>query len=232
MGGSFDIASNQSINLGTTVNLSGGNDGGSLTAFFIAKTLSDARFINKSVDITNAGQTLQLGISNSSGGQIKGIIGQTSAIGDFALSTGVLHFAACTYDGANVKAYHGNPATGVLTEVASTAKTGNVAQDARNTRIGSSGHSTSVRPFDGRLMDIRIGDEGWTVNELTSIMNQHGHDTVKRGLRYRWRIAEERTGAIGGSKIINIGPIGIAKGSGTNDPIWVQHPLTWMPQPL
>ncbi len=228
MSGLFARASDESIDLGTGVNFSGGNDGASVVSFFNPISVDDARIIDKSVGAQDNEQTFMLGLTSTSGGSVRGNIDGVAVSGAASIVTDKWNFAAITYDGSNVRCYHGNPATGVLTEVDSAAKAGNVSTDARNCRIGGAGFDTTARPFNGKIADTRIYNEGLTVNELQCILAQFGHDTVFRSLRYRWPIDQRAPGVtIGASQVINVGPIALAAGSGTNTPLWDNHELSY-----
>lgn len=223
MGADFDGV-DQSIDLGTGVNWGSGLDAVSLTCCVNVDVVTDARFFNKSLNTSDAGQTMKLGYTGGGGGQTGHIIDGDAVAGAPDPDTAKWMFLAVTYDGTTVRGYIGDPTTGVLTEVDTAAKTGNVGTNARNTRIGSTGHDTGARNVNGKGADVRVWDEFLSVAALLTIMAAYGHDGMVP--RHRWILNEREPGAtIGAGVIINSGAVDLAAGGGTNDPTWFEDAL-------
>lgn len=218
MSGVFDGIS-QSVDLGTAVNFSGANDAGSVTAWFNAATIADSRVIDKSVGLNANDITLMLGITTVGGQSVRGNLDGIAVTSVETVNTGQWYFLAIVYNGATVKLY----LDGV--EVDSTAHTGNVASDARNTRIASAGHDTTAREFDGKIADVRVYDRALSVNELLTMFANRGHDMIPA--RYRWPLNDDAPGVvIGAGAVQNIGEIAGSDGGGTNTPDFDTHDLS------
>lgn len=216
---------NQSVNLGTGVNWEDGISAVALDCFCDIDVIGDDRFFNKSVSTTDSGQTMKLGYTPDAGGKTSHIIEGDNALGAPKPNIGVLTYLACTYDGTTVRSFLGEPGGGlVLTEVGTKGKTDSIQQDARNTRIGSSGHDTAIRNSDGKIESICVFDEFLPVNVLESRMLMEGHDGLTP--RHRWMCDEAADGVVVGASVVRdsgFAPVG--NGSGVNSPVYRESRL-------
>lgn len=212
---------NQSGNLGTGVNFNGSLDTGSAWSWFKVMTVTDARIFNKSVGLNNADQTIKIGISTAASGTVSAILGQTEVTaGSTTIALNIWHLMVATYDGANVRGYF----NGVLFDT--TAKTGNLTTNARNTRIGTSGHDTTARAFDGHVADVGISDETFSQDFITTMYHRRGALFIPN--RHRWPLNDDAPGVTVGASIIHdIGPQSLAPGSGTNSPTFEDQELVF-----
>lgn len=225
MSGRFDGV-DQSINLGTTVNFNGSLDTGSAWAWFRIASFTDGRIINKSDAFTNSSQTIQLAIVGSGGGTVKGILGGTAVTSTATIAFDIWHLLVITYDGSNVRLYF----NAVLVDTV--AKAGNLTTDVRNTRIGSSGQDTTARNLDGDVADVGITDTTLPLSVIQSMLQARGAFRTFGDIRYRWLINDREPGiVIGATSVANIGPVSIAKGSGTNSPTFENQRLSFV-QPV
>lgn len=210
----------QSITLGTGVNFSGANDGGSVGIWFRVASITDARCVAKDVGLNDNDMTFMLGITTVSSGTVRGNLDGIALDSVETIALNVWHHLLITYDGTTIRLYF----NGV--EVDTAAHAGNIASDARVTRLLSSGADTTARALDGEVTDAELWDEGLTASEVKSICAHRGRHTISRSRRYRWPLNENGNGVIGASAIKNTGPVSLADGSGTNSPVWSNQNLS------
>ena len=185
------------IDFGTGINWSGGAFG-SLSGWFNLDVINDARGMNKSDGLDDAGQTMKLGYSTAGTFNVTCIISETSVSSIESIGTGEWFHLVVTYDGSNVRMY----LNGV--EVDSTAKTGNVNSDSRNMRIGSAGHDAGLRNVNGRGRLFEIWDRVLTPNEVLT-MCLRGHHGIVRKRFYAWRCNEKASGSPAATGVKNTG---------------------------
>ena len=225
MSGRFD-GINQSITFGTTVNFVGTLNTGSVWGWFRPGSITDARILNKSDGLNDADQTIMFGISTVGGGQIRCIMDGIPLSSVEAIALDTWHLIACTYDGTTIRLYF----NGV--EVDTALHAGVIGTDARNTRIASTGHDTTLRNFDGDIADVGLTDSFLPASIITSMNSARGAFSTFGDIRYRWLINDREPAiVIGATSVATIGPVAIAKGSGTNSPTFENQQLSFV-QPV
>lgn len=223
MSGRYDGV-DQSTDFGTTVNFDGTLDTGSVWGWFRPAVITDARILNKSDGFNDADQTIMFGISTVGGGQIRCIMDGIALTSTETIALDTWHLIACTYDGTTIRLYF----NGV--EVDTAAHSGVVGTDARNTRIASAGHDTTARNFNGDVADVGITDSFLPASIITSMHSARGAFRTVGAVRYRWLINDREPGTVmGATSVANIGPVAIAKGSGTNSPTFENQQLSFVP---
>lgn len=132
-----------------------------------------------------------------------------------AISTGVWHFGALTWDGATKRLYLDDA------EEANEAATGTLVTGTGEQVYLAAVEATTIRrEMDGLLEDMRIYDRALSVNELLTMYQLRGADGIVHGLLHRWRMNEGAENAVasgaGGVKDLAAGQFnGTAVGSPT-----------------
>ncbi|WP_455370081.1 LamG domain-containing protein [[Eubacterium] cellulosolvens] len=105
------------------------------------------------------------------------------------LQTDIWYFAAATYDGTDMKIY----VDGTL--VASTSKTGDIAESGASVWIGDNPPTAGSRPFDGLIDEVAVFKRALTLTEIQSYYNSGNgkpicDTTCPDGLISYWRFDE------------------------------------------
>lgn len=216
----FIAANGHAISLGTTVNLPGTNDKLYLDAWIKVRTGTDGRVIDKAT--ATSGQTFELAVDNNP--RVKFVVAGSFLAGAITMTFGKWHYISASYDGATMAIY----VDGILDTTK--AKTGNVPNNTAPTRIGAAGFSASSRNFDGLIYRPRVFNRAFSSgNQVISIFEQSGADTLTDELFYEWKATERGPGAtIGANVVVNTGPQTLANGSGEGTiglPTWDDQDL-------
>ncbi len=191
----FD-GTDDAIDFGVGINWSGAARA-SISGWFNVDVFTDARGLNKSSNTSDNGQTMKLGYSTGAGSSVTCIIDTDAIASNESIGTGDWFHLAVTYDGSDVRGY----LNGV--EVDTIPKTDTVDTNTRQTRVGSSGHSNTVRNVDGRGRMFEIWDRALLVNEIISMCQPTYHGIVHQRL-YCWPMNELASGSPSATGVLNI----------------------------
>ena len=120
---------------------------------------------------------------------------------------------ALIYDGTNMIGYK----NGV--QVASSGKTGNVAQDGSvNVRIGD--NPVGDRCFHGFIEDVRIYERALSVGELQTVIGLKGLDLIDDNLVHRWLLNDSADGVVASGSNSVIDSVGTVDGTPVGSPVY------------
>jgi hypothetical protein len=127
---------------------------------------------------------------------------QTISSNISSITFGQDHMVVGTWDGTTQKTY-----VDAVQQSATNTFTGPLTYPVvYNLYIGNSPVATGARTFDGRIWDVRIYNRALTQDEITTLYNSRGSDTIINGMALRMPIDEFTDGhsTVGADRVVDL----------------------------
>lgn len=147
----------------------------------------------------------------------------TNVVGSTALTLNTWYHLAMTWNGSTITLYQDLVSIGTGTRALTMAA--DTTEIIINANANAAGPSNIVEFFLGRMEDLRVYSRALSINELTTIYNCKGSDSIVDGLLGRWVMDGQTGQSLSGGTVVDSGPYGL-NAAVTGSPSYADGRLT------